>query len=161
MGNCNLFYTLSCNTSWLIYFCYSPRGMGNSIYWYRSCSDRLPSIFKIIFIVSITIKCWRFIFKFCFLAQEPFIFQRSHSSSYYRMTLEIKIWVIATLVVTGVLFFLGIPRWRSEEMCMYTSLYVNKSINTFICKYFSIPISVQVSNSKSSASVLIPSFVAL
>ena len=63
---------------------------------------------------------------------ESAIFPRSTASSYYRMVLETKIWVLGVLTATEVSLLLGLRSWQSKEIC----LYILTHVYTHIYKYF-------------------------
>lgn len=44
--------------------------------------------------------------------------------------LEIKIWVLGVIAVTGVVLFLGLLSWQHKEICVY----INQCVYTY--KYF-------------------------
>lgn len=58
----------------------------------------------------------------------------SPCSFYCRMTLEIKIWPLGTLVATGMSLALSPVSWHSKEM--YVCILAH--VRTHICKYFCI-----------------------
>lgn len=78
---------------------------------------------------------------FCTPVLESAIFSKTlFSDKNWRMVLEIKIWVLSTLMATGVLMFLALSTERVKIcMCIYypmhVCIYFYKAISLYKCTY--------------------------